>query len=112
MTGDSPESSGGFWIEVHGTEDARSYVLAHKTLGGASPGAPPSRVWTVSAVASEAGISEARVRKLLREGRFPNAFKLGRPWLVPDADVRAYLAHPDMRLKDVPRQATLPIVNA
>lgn len=86
----TPGGSGGFWVEVHGTEDAKGYVLVHES----------ARAWTVSAVATEAGITEGRVGQLLIGGRFPNAFKLGRPWLIPDADVKAYLARPDRRRKD------------
>jgi len=63
--------------------------------------------WTVNALALKAGVTTGRVRQLLRRRRFPNAFKLNRQWLIPDDDVKAYLAYPDTRRKDVPRQGTL-----
>lgn len=67
-----------------------------------------SIVWTVETTALLVGLSRSRIRHLLAAGRFPGAFKIGRYWLIPDADLKAYMAHPDRRRKDVPRQGELP----
>lgn len=62
---------------------------------------------SVEVVCSLAGVTPGRVRQLLRAGRFPNAFKIGRRWLIPQDDVDAYLAYPDRRRRDVPKQGAL-----
>ena len=83
------EGTSGFWIDVvQGKE-----VLCHEA----------ARVWTLGAVSTAAGISEQRVGELLGGGRFATAFKLGRVWLIPEADVAAYLACPDLRRKGAGR---------
>ena len=80
------EGTPGFWVDVvHGGKE----VLVHEA----------ARVWTLGAVSTAAGISDQRVGELLGGGRFKNAFKLGRVWLIPEEDVARYLACPDLRRK-------------
>ena len=83
------EGTPGFWVDVVDGQ----YVLVHES----------ARAWTVGAVSTAAGICEQRVGQLLVGGRFPNAFKLGRVWLIPEEDVKAYLACPDRRRKGAGR---------
>jgi len=49
---------------------------------------------SVSQVARWLGVSEERVRQFLRQGRLPNAWRLGRRgwWRIPEADVEALIA--------------------
>jgi len=105
--------SDGWRVDVLEYEDGRGRQIRHWTW--VDNDFPQSSrvwgVWTVKAVAREAGISEVRVRQLLGEGRFPRAFKFARAWLIPEDDVRAYFAHPDRRRKGEVRQGALPGVS-
>jgi len=47
--------------------------------------------WTTSELAEDQGVSPSRIRQLCIEGRFPNAVKRGRDWMIPDDDVQAWL---------------------
>jgi len=48
--------------------------------------------WTTGDVAAEADVNASRIRQLCLEGRFPNAVKRGRDWLIPDDDVQRWLS--------------------
>jgi len=98
-------------VEYLEYEDGRSGVLGYIDSPGADFPWGDARLWTVQAVARDAGVTETRVRQLLGEGRFPHAFKFARSWLIPEADVRAYFAHPDRRRKGEVRQGALPGVS-
>ena len=43
------------------------------------------------------GVSERRVRVLLKEGRVPGAVKVGAAWVVPQAAVSKIVIHPPHR---------------
>lgn len=54
---------------------------------------------TVTAAAGELGVTDTRVRRLCREGRFPGAAKLGAVWYIPRASVRGHKRVPPGRPK-------------
>jgi len=131
----APEDSGGYRVEapedvpgvrlkLFESEDGHPHLFVVGQVGDGFAGMRrlSSRValtdsglstalWTVQAVAWAVGVTEGRIRQLLGEGRFPNASKLGRSWLIPGADVRAYFGHPDRRRKGEVRQGALPGVS-
>lgn len=61
----------------------------------------------VATAARAAGVTTARVRRLLAEGRFPGAIRLGPPgrgfWLIPAAEVESWVSGP--RKPGRPKQA-------
>ena len=46
---------------------------------------------TVAELATELGSAQSTVRDWLNRGDFPGAYKLGRSWRIPRADVRAFI---------------------
>ena len=48
--------------------------------------------WTVPELAREAGLTEERIRALIRTGRFPGCQRWGRDWMIPDVDAQRWLA--------------------
>ena len=42
-------------------------------------------------VARRLAVDDSTVRRMLRQGYFPNAFKLSRAWRIPQADLEAYV---------------------
>jgi excisionase family DNA binding protein len=62
----------------------------------------PVRFLTTEQVAQRLGLSQGRIEVLAREGRFPNARKLGRDWVIPARDVEEFAKierRPDPRKK-------------
>ena len=47
--------------------------------------------YTVAELAEELGSAQSTVRDWLNRGDFPGAYKLGRAWRIPRADVRAFI---------------------
>lgn len=48
--------------------------------------------WTTKELSTASGLTERRIRQLLRDGRELRGVNKGRVWLVRDADARAWLA--------------------
>lgn len=42
-------------------------------------------------VARQLAVHESTVVRLLHRGEFPNAFKVGRAWKIPQTDLEAYV---------------------
>lgn len=42
-------------------------------------------------VARHLALSDASIRRMLYRGEFPNAFKAGRAWKIPETDLEAYV---------------------
>ncbi len=63
-------------FSAHGDPDALEFELAGEARRGVSN-------LTADLAARELGVSGARVRKLLAEGRIRGARKIGRDWVVP-----------------------------
>lgn len=58
-------------------------------------------IMTVPEIAKKLKVSVNTISRWCNEGRFPHAYKAGRPWRVPRADVEAYLlALTENRLKE------------
>lgn len=58
-------------------------------------------VMTVTEIANKLKVSVNTVGRWCAEGRFPHAYKAGRPWRVPRTDVETYLlALTENRLKE------------
>lgn len=51
----------------------------------------PGRPWTTGLLASEAGVDDSYIRRLLIAGKL-DGYKLGREWLIEDEAARAWLA--------------------
>jgi len=49
--------------------------------------------------AEQIGLTQGRIRQLLREERIPGALKVGRDWLIPDAFTVAPPARPRGRAR-------------
>jgi len=49
-----------------------------------------TNVWTSKDLAEAEQLNPSRVRQLCLEGRFPNAFKVGKTWVIPDQDVQTW----------------------
>lgn len=47
---------------------------------------------TIPEVAAELRLNRRTVLTLIRQARFPSAFRAGRDWRVPASDVEAYIA--------------------
>ena len=47
--------------------------------------------WTVTELAKAAGVSDARIRQLLIEGRDLKGRKAGTLWIIPDSEARRFL---------------------
>lgn len=43
--------------------------------------------WKVSELAEELRVSERTIRRMIKRGRFPHAFRVGRSWRIPRRDV-------------------------
>ncbi|OPZ76114.1 MAG: hypothetical protein BWY79_01775 [Actinobacteria bacterium ADurb.Bin444] len=67
----------------------------HISAIGSRMGAMESRdlvgYWSVRELAEASGLTERRVRQLLRDGRELRGINKGRVWLVRDVDARAWL---------------------
>jgi len=50
----------------------------------------PERLWTAQDLAREAGVNDAYIRRLCLDGKIRGE-KLGRQWLIRDADARRWL---------------------
>lgn len=50
------------------------------------------RLYTVTELARQFGVSVVSVRRMIYRGEFPGAFKFGRAWRVPAADVDRYVS--------------------
>ena len=46
---------------------------------------------SVLEVARRFAVDDSTIRRMLYRGEFPNAFKAGRVWRIPETDVEAYL---------------------
>ena len=46
---------------------------------------------SVLEVARRFDVDDSTVRRLLYHGQFPNAFKVGRLWKIPETDVEEYV---------------------
>jgi excisionase family DNA binding protein len=42
---------------------------------------------TIREASERMGLSEQRVRRLAKEGRFPNAFRFGNAWSIPEESI-------------------------
>lgn len=47
--------------------------------------------WTSETLARAAGVTGAYIRKLARDGKIEGAYKVGRDWLIPAEEGRAWL---------------------
>jgi len=93
-------------VRIEPGEDGR--IILNTVVGAGAREARRRDVYfTIRRVAQVAGVTTGRIRQLRLEGRFPNAVLVEGTWLIPYTDVKAYLAHPDARRKDYPRQGTL-----
>ena len=50
-----------------------------------------SDVMTIGEIAQNLRVTIRTVQRWCMEGRFPNAYRVGRPWRVPKADVDAFI---------------------
>lgn len=89
-------------------EEGHRVTIRRWWHGGASHFEDSPALWTTKGVAEQVLVSVVRIRQLLAEGRFPSAYKMVGRWLIPDADVKAYLAYPDRRRKGKSLQGSLP----
>lgn len=53
--------------------------------------APEKDYLTTRRVAEILLLDETTVRALARQGKFPNAYRPGRSWLIPRADLEGYI---------------------
>jgi len=60
----------------------------------------PLAYYSAKRIAEHLNISERRIRKLLSEGRFRRAFKVGRDWIIPVNSKEDIDYHPHVRGKD------------
>lgn len=75
---------------------------------GSAPPSRPPRPLTVAQVAYRLGSDVWTVRRLIKRGRFPNAFRVdvNGPWRIPPADVEEHIAR--MRVSPVHRVHSIP----
>ena len=52
----------------------------------------PYQQWTTATLAEASGYTTSRIRQLLIEGRDLVGYKVGRDWIVTDAEARRWLA--------------------
>jgi excisionase family DNA binding protein len=52
----------------------------------------PDDLLSTAEAAEAMGVTEQRIRQLCAAAQFPNAFKVGRGWIIPRQDIEALLA--------------------